>query len=133
MHLIAGLTQPISNYSTIWLASCRSLQGCVLFTIDSLATAIPDSRRESSKGLVSKAALKFKFCSAVDKKVIYWTFWSKNAKISKQQCGFFKKIMKGRGCSPRLLVTDKLPSYNAASKALLICFRRSVLDHSAVG
>jgi len=32
---------------------------------------------------------------------------------------FFRKIMKGQGCSARQLVTDKLPSYNAAQKAVM--------------
>jgi putative transposase len=32
---------------------------------------------------------------------------------------FFKKLMKGQGRSARLIVTDKLPSYGAARKAIM--------------
>jgi len=32
---------------------------------------------------------------------------------------FFKKLMKGQGCSARLIVTDKFPSYGAARKEIM--------------
>jgi len=32
---------------------------------------------------------------------------------------FFRKLMKGQGRSPRLIVTDKLPSYGAARKVIM--------------
>ena len=32
---------------------------------------------------------------------------------------FFKKLMKGQGCSARKIVTDKLPSYGAARKEIM--------------
>ncbi len=32
---------------------------------------------------------------------------------------FFKKLMKGQGCSARKIVTDKLPSYGAARKVAM--------------
>ncbi len=32
---------------------------------------------------------------------------------------FFKKLMKGQGCSARKIVTDKLPSYGAARKVVM--------------
>jgi len=32
---------------------------------------------------------------------------------------FFKKLMKGQGCSTRKIVTDKLPSYGAAKKVIM--------------
>ncbi|MCP3671211.1 MAG: IS6 family transposase [Gammaproteobacteria bacterium] len=32
---------------------------------------------------------------------------------------FFKKLMKGQGCTARLLITDKLPSYSAARKVIM--------------
>ncbi len=32
---------------------------------------------------------------------------------------FFKKLMKGQGCSARQIVTDKLPSYGAAKKEVM--------------
>ena len=32
---------------------------------------------------------------------------------------FFKKLMKGQGCSAREIVTDKLPSYGVARKAIM--------------
>jgi len=32
---------------------------------------------------------------------------------------FFKKLMKGQGCSARKIVTDKLPSYGAARKVIM--------------
>jgi putative transposase len=32
---------------------------------------------------------------------------------------FFKKLMKGQGCSARKIVTDKLPSYCAARKDIM--------------
>jgi putative transposase len=40
---------------------------------------------------------------------------------------FFKKLMKGQGRSAREIVTDKLPGYGAARKAIMStsCVRRS--------
>ncbi len=49
---------------------------------------------------------------------------------------FFKKLMKGQGCSARKIVTDKLPSYGAARKMIMPtsmhCHERYANDRAEV-
>jgi len=49
---------------------------------------------------------------------------------------FFKKLMKGQGCSARKIVTDKLPSYGAARKEIMPtsmhCHERYANNHAEV-
>jgi putative transposase len=42
-----------------------------------------------------------------------------NRKDKQSAVRFFKKLMKGQGCSARKIVTDKLPSYGAARKEIM--------------
>ncbi len=45
--------------------------------------------------------------------------WCKKRKDKRAAERFFKKLMKGQGRSAREIVTDKLPSYGAARKAVM--------------
>ena len=50
---------------------------------------------------------------------MFWTSWSKAKRDKKAAIKFFRKLLKGLRYVPRVIITDKLRSYNAAKAEVL--------------
>lgn len=50
---------------------------------------------------------------------MFWRFWCKSRRNAKAVKRLMRKLLKGQGRAPRVIITDKLRSYDAAKREIM--------------